>query len=509
MSDPNDDNLSTTTLPVSSAEVDDGAASNGTGPVLDPPASVPSYDLPHFALKALAAERNHLGISDPVGNIFDWVNGQPKVNVVRLSAYVERGTRFRAGPDGGIYRYEDGVYIDDGEAFIRSMSMALLAGAYKRSVVGEVVQYFLDREGADPLSFDPDAQNVIRTPDGILDMKTWSYSELTEENSTRVQIPWRIVQGVTCPDIDRFLMECHHNDREVVNFLYVIAGYCMLTRNPLRTAVLLFGPTGHNGKSIFLWLLTCLLGRSNVAAVPLQRLGGDDRFSPAKLVGKLANICGDIGPNAAKDMSLFKQITGGDPIHAERKFGDPFDFICGATPIFSANEYPGSPDTTKAYKGRWQVVPWTVEFEENSDTEERLKSLGRDHVEMEGFALAAAWAVHNMLKVGSFVQPDVVRDATEAFWRSVDPFESWVSERVVLDPTGQVTGPVAYESYKDHALANGSKNPLGRNRFYDKLVGLEGVWRADSSTDKYRPFMGLRLTETAPLALVQTDPVQV
>jgi hypothetical protein len=82
------------------------------------------------------------------------------------------------------------------------------------------------------------------------------------------------------------------------------------------------------------------LGASNVSAVPLQRLGGDDRFAPSHLVGKLANICGDVGPNSARDMSLFKQMTDNDPIYAERKGRDGFEFCSAAVPVSSANEFP-------------------------------------------------------------------------------------------------------------------------------------------------------------------------
>jgi phage/plasmid-associated DNA primase len=90
----------------------------------------------------------------------------------------------------------------------------------------------------------------------------------------------------------RYLMDCFLDNRVLVEFMYALAGYVALSRNPLRLAFLMYGPGGNNGKSIFLHLLSQLLGERNVAAVPLQRLGGEDRFSPARLVGKLANICG-------------------------------------------------------------------------------------------------------------------------------------------------------------------------------------------------------------------------
>lgn len=319
-----------------------------------------------------------------------------------------------------------------------------------------------------------------------------------------MQIPWSLTTGATCPKIDRFLMDCFYDERAMVEFLYAVAGYLALARNPLRLAFLMFGPTGNNGKSIFLHLLKCLLGAPNISTVPLQRLGGDDRYAPADLVGKLANICGDIGPQTAKDMSVFKQLTGGDPIRAERKFSNSFNFTSGATPIFSANEFPGSPDTTKAYKGRWIAVEWPREFAEDARTERQLKMLGSDQAEMEGFALKAAAAVKEVVAVGSFeeVMPDAVRRCTERFWRAIDSFESFVDDKLVLQTDTTTPGPILHTTYKQFCADNGYR-PLGRNKFYDKLVGTHGVTRATSSEDNKRPFLGVRLAEMTELFAVE------
>ena len=50
-------------------------------------------------------------------------------------------------------------------------------------------------------------------------------------------------------------------------------------------------------------------------------------------------------------------MTGGDPIHAERKYGQPFTFTSFALPIFSANEPPLSSDQSQAWFDRWVIVP--------------------------------------------------------------------------------------------------------------------------------------------------------
>lgn len=80
---------------------------------------------------------------------------------------------------------------------------------------------------------------------------------------------------------------------------------------------MLLGP-GGNGKSTFLEVVTKMLGSDNVSAVTLQALN-DDKFAPARLYGKLANVFADLPPKALTSASIFKAIVGGDTISLERK----------------------------------------------------------------------------------------------------------------------------------------------------------------------------------------------
>lgn len=459
---------------------------------------------PQKRLSDLAVARNPLGRASAIAGIWDIdERGRARPNIVRLAAAIEEPTRFRAGPDGGLYRYADGVYLPDGEEFVRLAAMAMLAQQYKAHVVNEVVRFYLDRETAQPLPFDPDPGAILRVANGVVDVRAWTLVPYTPETATLVQIPWRLVDGAACPGVHRFLLECFGGDDALVSFVYEVTGYCALTRNPLRLAFLLFG-SGLNGKSVYLALLSALLGHRNVAAVPLQRLGGDDRFSPARLVGRLANVCGDIGPQTARDMSLFKQLTGGDRVQAERKFREPFEFISGATPVFSANEFPGSPDTTRAYKDRWIAVEWAQRFADDVAKENELKALGEDRAEMEGLLLQAAIGVQRVIERGGFDLPPAVQASTERFWRAVDSFESFVAEKLEFVPEATTAGEWIHEHYKSYCADNGHRHPLGRNRLYEKLRGLPGVYK---QSDPPRHFVGLRLTGTVGVPAEETEVV--
>jgi hypothetical protein len=87
-----------------------------------------------------------------------------------------------------------------------------------------------------------------------------------------------------------------------------------------------------------------------------------DRFSAARLYGKLANICTDLPGDRLSRSAMFKAITGCDRITAEVKYRDSFEFTRFARLQFSANRLPTSSDPSQAYFDRWLIVPFANRF---------------------------------------------------------------------------------------------------------------------------------------------------
>ena len=101
----------------------------------------------------------------------------------------------------------------------------------------------------------------------------------------------------------------------------------------IQKAVLLIGP-GGNGKSRYLRMVEAFLGKS---AFPTCRCIDSNPTSSHALglYGKLANICPDLPTEHLAGTSIFKAITGGDPVTGEYKFKDSFDFVPFAIGVFS------------------------------------------------------------------------------------------------------------------------------------------------------------------------------
>ncbi len=189
-----------------------------------------------------------------------------------------------------------------------------------------------------------------------------------------------------------------------------------------------------------------------------------------------ANVCGDISASAGNDSSLFKQMTGDDPIYGERKFGQPFDFTCGAMPFWSCNIYPRSQDVSAAYMNRWSVVHFERQFEENAAKEAQLKALASDQQEMQGLlAVAVRNAVYLLAQPKPVTDsvPQSMKNALMRFQQNTDTVRAFADE-ALKKTAGRIDGKEAYDWYRAYCEGAGM-GKVGRNKFYERMEALEGI----------------------------------
>ena len=94
--------------------------------------------------------------------------------------------------------------------------------------------------------------------------------------------------------------------------------------------------------------------KPNVSSVSLQGL--QDRFAPAELFLKQANICADIPLTALSEVDMIKKLTGEDTISADRKFKNAYTFRSYARLFFSANDIPYIAEKTNAFYRRMLIL---------------------------------------------------------------------------------------------------------------------------------------------------------
>jgi P4 family phage/plasmid primase-like protien len=160
-------------------------------------------------------------------------------------------------------------------------------------------------------------------------------------------------------------------------------------------------------------------------------------------------VVGDVDPRIFKATEVFKQVTGGDVLTAERKYGQPFSFRPRAKLLAAFNAFPRSADTTEGFFSRWIVVPFTSYFSASAADPAKLDKL-TDPAEMRGLLVLAVAGLQRLMARGRFDPPASILAATSEFRRIADPVRMFLDEYIA-----------------DHeALADGESTWVARAEIY-------------------------------------------
>jgi P4 family phage/plasmid primase-like protien len=388
------------------------------------------------------------------------------------------------GEGARLYRYVGGVYRPDAEEWIASRVREILGKRFKRRHREETFAWFKSAMSIDTTA--PPTE-VLNVSNGLLRWEGLILEPHRHDLVTTVQIPVAWNPDARCPKILTFLRDVLP-DEETVQFVLEVIGYALYPQNLFHVSVLLRGP-GRNGKSVLLSIILALLGSESVAAVPLQQFS-ENRFAAASLVGKLANICGDIDARAIKRTDVFKMLTGGDRIYSERKYGQAFSFVCFALPIFSANEPPLSADQSEAWFERWLVVP----MDKTIPAEKRDPNLGAKlttQSELEGLLVLAVGALRRLLTRGRFELPGAIREAQAEYRERLDSVSSFVEAECLFGPNGRVSRTQLRTAYMAHCREL-ELHAVGAHQLYDRIRQADqGV--AETASRGSRAFTGVSL----------------
>jgi P4 family phage/plasmid primase-like protien len=325
-----------------------------------------------------------------------------------------------------LWVYQHGVYRPEGEAVLRTDAQALLGNERRVDRINEALNYV---EVATRLEEEPPAEaQYINLRNGRLDWATGILEPHTSACFTTVQLPIAYDPDATCPDFDAYLKSTFEPDD--IPLIEEILGWCLVPDRRFEHAIMLTGE-GENGKSVFLDLVGYLLGEDNIANVALQDLE-ENRFRAAELYDKLANVFADLDARGLQSSSMFKTLTTGDFVTAERKHAQPFRFRSYAKLLFSANKIPESRDRTHAFYRRWVIIPFTRTFDgvgtnpkPDKGLREKLKG------ELPGILNRALTGLARLSTNEAFTPSKRVIEAKQTYIRDNDHMRVFLEECVI------------------------------------------------------------------------------
>lgn len=405
--------------------------------------------------------------------------GPDGLMVARLVDAVRARLHLAVDPGDRLLVYESGVYID-GRHHVTAAIGDLLGDTYRPIHARAIVELMTARLVADGLVIlDSTTTVLVNVRNGLLDPFTGILSPHTAEHLSLVQFPidWR--PDAVCPMFDAWLHEV--TDGRGDDLLEAAAQILDMRGDRQRKAVFLHGPT-RSAKSTFVRLLEALVGYRARSAVTLHELAGN-RFATADLFGKVLNAAAELSAAHVDDLATFKQVTGDDPVRAERKYGQPFTFRSRALFVFAANEIPTVSEVSGAYLARIRPYKFPTSFEGREDPGLEQAMLG----ELPGILVRLVGALRRFEARGGYIDDERSRSALDDFARHSDRVRLFLYETCTPIDDGFVSRTDLFTAFEEWAKES-RRHSLGRHRFYEHvdIAGYRAAKRAG-----VRGFVGL------------------
>ena len=363
--------------------------------------------------------------------------------------------------------YRDGVYQNGGESFIKSEVERIMKkeGSSRKctmNFVNEVIGHIRRSTYVERSEFNTH-RDIVNCRNGLVNIKTLELTPHSPDLLSTIQLPVDYNPEAKCPEIQKFLREVV--EEENVHVLEEFAGHCLYLGYLIHKAGLLVGET-DSGKSIFIELLRRFLGMQNCTAKSLQDLI-NNRFARASLYGKLLNAFSELSYKKIDDSGIFKALTGGDRISAERKYKDPFEFYNFAKLLFSANAIPPTSDWSDAFFNRWLIVQFPNRFTGKEKDPNLIEKLTRPE-ELSGFLNIAIRGLRRLLEQGRFSSSESIEDTARTYTLLSNPVARFLEECCEFGPEFEVKKWDLYNAYVEFCKSNGIL-PYSQRRFTDML----------------------------------------
>jgi len=307
----------------------------------------------------------------------------------------------------------------------------------------------------------PDSERV-NLINGVLDVWTGELLPHSPSFLSSIRIPITYDPQASCPYIAKFIEQVFPKDS--VELAWEILGDLITSDRSIQKAICVVGD-GGNGKSAFCQLCTNFVGEQNVVHLSLQKLE-NDRFAPARLYGKLANICTDLPGSRVEESATFKAITGCDRITGELKYRDAFDFRPFARLIFSANHFPAARHGSQSYFDRWLLIPFERRFR---GSERDMPRSALDHRlsaahEISGALNRALPAARRLRRNNRFSETQSVRRTCQDFEVTSDPFRIWLEAETECTPASLISQSALHAAHAQACLQT-NRAPITKQMF--------------------------------------------
>lgn len=312
----------------------------------------------------------------------------------------------------------------------------------------------------------------IACKNGILNLVTGELEIPNKSDVNTIFIPYEYLSDPPySPRIGQFMKELTGGDMIKMQFLYQIAGYCLLKKNIFEKFIICKGE-GGTGKSTYTNLLQQLVGGDvNCSHVSLQDFDKD--YYIANTVGKLLNVDDDVvDGKVLEGTGRFKSIISGNMVSCRQIYREVMDFIPYVTCVFSCNRLPKIMDKTTGLYRRMILIELNNKVKKpdplfmNKVTEE----------DMQYFLFKAVEGIKLAIEEGHFRISQSESSLLEFFRRRQSPLNEWLYENGITlgDLHGKKYMPF-FSQYKEWCILNGYNKLMSSFTFKEDICALYDI----------------------------------
>ena len=308
----------------------------------------------------------------------------------------------------------------------------------------------------------------IACGNGTINLVTGELEPPNKSSYNTIHIPWKYRNDpLYSPLIDQFMKDITSGDPFKIEFLYQVAGYCLLKRNIFEKFFIMVGE-GGTGKSTYANLLQKLVDSSNCSHINLSQFDSD--YYLATTLSKLLNIDDDmVDGQTLKDTGRFKSFVSGNEISCRQIYKDVLTFSPFATLIFNCNRLPRIMDRSTGLYRRMVLIELNHKVENPDPT--FLDKVSE--TDMEYLFFKAVQGIMTAIEEGHFRINYSEDKLLYLFKRRQSPLNEWLYEsNMTLGKLNGKRSSVLYSLFTDWCTRNGYTKIINAFSFKEEICAL-------------------------------------
>lgn len=332
----------------------------------------------------------------------------------------------------------------------------------------EIIRFIIIKTQISTDEFDKDWYKIA-CGNGILNLVTGEITAPTKNDINTIYIPWNYDSDPPeSPRIDEFMKDLCNGDLLKIQFLYQIAGYCLLKKN-LFEKFFIFRGEGGTGKSTYLNLLQKLVGGDrNVSHIGLQDFDKD--YFLASTISKLLNVDDDaVDGKTLESTGRFKSFVSGNAISVRQIYKDVVNYVPYATCVFSCNRLPKLMDKTTGLLRRMILV----ELNNKVLNPDPLFLNKVTTTDMEYFLFRAVEGIKEAIEEGRFKINRSENSLLTLFRRRQSSINEWLFDNnLTLGDFHMHRTMEFYKEYCEWCVQNGYQLKVSHYSFREEICAL-------------------------------------